>query len=132
MKNAVSAVKNGMPTLRFSKQFGVPRTTLLDNVDENVKMETKNGLETVVKQEEESLLVKWMFHEAKCGFTITKKALLESVQKTPPKDFAKGNTFNQRYMVCYRVEIKKYIDDNNLVEVWNDFKKIFNCGESAF
>lgn len=80
MKSAVSAVKNGMAALRVSKQFAVPRTTLLDKVAGRVPIDKKIGPETVLKKEEESLLVKWMFHVVKCGFPITKEALLESVQ----------------------------------------------------
>lgn len=56
--------------------------TNFKNVEKTTVYQKKNmkNAETVVKQEEESLLVKWMFHKAKCGLPIIKEALLESVQ----------------------------------------------------
>ncbi|KAG5874870.1 hypothetical protein JTB14_035680 [Gonioctena quinquepunctata] len=119
MKNAVSAVKNGMPALRASKQFGVPRTTLLDKVAGRVPIERKIGPETVLKQEEESLLVKRMFHVAKCGFPITKEALLGSVQMllrqmdrvTPFTNGKPGRHWYELFLKCHP-EISQRVTQN--------------------
>lgn len=52
----------------------------MDKVAGRVPVERKIDPETVLKQEEESLLVKWIVGVAKCGFQLTKEVFLGNVQ----------------------------------------------------
>lgn len=94
MTKAVEAVKNGkMSAYRAHKEYGVPRTTLLDKVKGRVPVERKIGADTVLTKEEENLLVKWIFHVSQCGFPITKQQLIDSVQILV-KNLDRENNFN--------------------------------------
>lgn len=80
MEQAVNVVKNGMPTDQASRVFKVPRTTIIGKVQGKVPIQRKIGPDTTLTSEEENLLVKWMFHNANCGFPATKLQLIDSVQ----------------------------------------------------
>ena len=58
MKDAIQAVKSGMPKATAAKTYGVPRTTLLDRLQ--CKSDKRIGRETVLTMEEESKLASWM------------------------------------------------------------------------
>ena len=61
MKKALEAVSNGMPVLRASKTFGVPKTTLLYKHKGVYPIERKIGPDnTVLSKDEETLLVKFI------------------------------------------------------------------------
>lgn len=58
----------------------VPRSTLQDKVKGRTTIEKKCGPETILTQEEENLLLAWLFRIAACEFPATKTMLFDSVQ----------------------------------------------------
>lgn len=92
MEEAVEAVRNGMPAARASREFKVPRTTILGKVQGKVPIGRKIGPDTILTKEEENLLVKWIFHIANCGFPTTRLQLIDSVQLLI-KNLKRPNTF---------------------------------------
>lgn len=92
MNNAIKAVENGMSPFQAHKTFNVPRTTLLDKLQGRSPKERKIGGETILTKQEETTLVNWMVHIAKCGFPATKLQLLDSVELLV-KNLKRENSF---------------------------------------
>lgn len=80
MQNALEAVENGGSYKSVSKQFGIPRTTLMYKHQGKLPKNCRMGPKTVLTMEEENLLVQWLFHISSRGFPATKDNLLDSVQ----------------------------------------------------
>ncbi|KAL3286195.1 hypothetical protein HHI36_000706 [Cryptolaemus montrouzieri] len=73
MRDALQAVRNGMPVKTASKTFNVPRTTLLYKFKGINHESRKMGPATIFSREEENLLVQWLLQMAKSVFPISKK-----------------------------------------------------------
>ena len=80
LESVLEAMANGMPTYKASKQFKVPRTTLLYNQRGVYDLGAPIGHPTVLRPHEEQKLFDWIVHIRKCGFPATKDQLLDSVQ----------------------------------------------------
>lgn len=80
MNLAVDAVRKGMPVATAAKRFSVPRITLMYKAKGKTPQHRRMGPDTVLKKEEENLLVQWILTMAKAGFPLTKTELLDSVQ----------------------------------------------------
>lgn len=79
MLSALQSIKDGKSVSEASKLYNVPRSTLWDKYRGRVPVERKMGPDTILTEEEEKQLVKWMFEVAKLGFPVTKHQLLDSV-----------------------------------------------------
>ncbi|XP_030767162.1 uncharacterized protein LOC115890938 [Sitophilus oryzae] len=79
LQRALDAIKQGVPCATASKEFNVPRTTLIGKIKGIYPEECKSGAATVLTSDEENLLEKWMINMGAMGFPITKDQLLDSV-----------------------------------------------------
>ncbi|KAJ3643900.1 hypothetical protein Zmor_026582 [Zophobas morio] len=77
MLQALGAVTSGMAVSTASRTYKVPRTTLLYKHAGKYPIKRKMGPDTVLSNEEEQALVRWMLHIAKAGFPATKDQLLD-------------------------------------------------------
>lgn len=79
LQMAMEAHRKGMPFLKASKVFEVPRTTLMRHFKEgNVG---KIGRKTKLSPEKEKTIVDWIKTMFKAGFPVSKETLLFSVEK---------------------------------------------------
>lgn len=81
MKNAIEAMAGGMKCRKAARTYGVPRTTLLYKYKGKHPIIRKMGPQTVLSPSEEKLLSQWIIHMQDHGFPITKRQLLDSVQR---------------------------------------------------
>lgn len=100
VKKAVEAIKEGMSKKMASKKFGVPRSTLQFRLsDKFVKI--RPGPTTVLSEEEEDVLVKWIKECSNKGFPQRKFNLKLSVQqfliKTNRKSPFKSNLPGEKW-----------------------------------
>lgn len=79
LKLALESIANGMPVKTASKTYNIPKTTLHYKKTGKYPVECSPGAPTVLTQEEESTLIKWIIHVAKMGFPVSKDHLLDSV-----------------------------------------------------
>lgn len=80
--NAIKAIQNGMPALKASQVFGVPRSTLRHKIAGRAPFSSGHiGPQAVLGIEVEKQLEEWILEIARMGFPITKEQLLDSVQK---------------------------------------------------
>lgn len=80
---ALNAIDKGMPVLKASQEFKVPRTTLRNKLEGKSPRESTGrcGFDSYLGRDNEEMLVKWVLECCKMGFPITKDGLLTSVQK---------------------------------------------------
>lgn len=78
--SALEEIEKGASISESARKFGIPRSTLSEKRSGRHPIEHRMGPDTVLSQEEESCLQKWIFHIADSGFPITKDQLLDSVQ----------------------------------------------------
>lgn len=81
MRDALTAVRAGMPVKTAARNFNVPRTTLLYKYKGKNPEGRKMGPDTIFQPEEEALLEKWVLDMAKSGFPLSKESFLHSVAK---------------------------------------------------
>lgn len=79
LKNAIEAIKNGMPCATASKIYKIPRITLFYKSTGKYPVQCKSGVSTVLSKEEEGHLSKWIVDLSTTGFPVTKEQLLDSV-----------------------------------------------------
>lgn len=81
IQKAVNAVRQGMPVLRASKEFKVPRKR--NKLEGKSPMESTGycGFSSHLSEDNEKVLVNWVLDCAKMGFPINKDGLISSVQK---------------------------------------------------
>eukprot|EP00096_Caligus_rogercresseyi_P007593 TRINITY_DN25528_c0_g1_i1.p1 TRINITY_DN25528_c0_g1~~TRINITY_DN25528_c0_g1_i1.p1 ORF type:complete len:549 (+),score=107.82 TRINITY_DN25528_c0_g1_i1:71-1717(+) len=106
MKDAIQAVQMGMSGRVAAFNFGVPRTTLMNKL--NNKEEPKMGRCTVLSPEEEARIVEWMLKCRRRGSIPTKDNVLNSIQtlissrkkekKSPFVNNRPGRTWFQLFM----------------------------------
>ena len=105
MKNAIEAVRRGASVSYASKQYGIPRVTLMYKVKGKYDVDCRMGPDTVLKAEEETLLVTWLFTIADAGFPATRLQLLDSVQilmeKLKRPNVFKNNRPGQKWYQCF-------------------------------
>lgn len=80
LQNALLAVENGMSFYKASQIYNIPKTTLLYKKSGKTPMARRMGPETILSEEEENLIVKWIFYVGDRGFPVSKDYLLDSVQ----------------------------------------------------
>ena len=74
---ALESVRSGkMSKARAARQFGVPRTTLLDRLTGRVPDECRPGPSTALSKADEDHLAMHIVNMAKVGFPCTKKTLI--------------------------------------------------------
>lgn len=67
IQKAVEAVRNGMPKKAASKTFNVPRSTIQFRLSDKF-VKSRPGPNTVLTEEEEDILVKWIKENTRKGF----------------------------------------------------------------
>lgn len=80
MAKALAAVKAGMSGRKAAERFNVPHTTLARKIRRGHDEIQKMGPPSILRPDEETMLVKWMFYVADAGFPIEKEQLLNNVQ----------------------------------------------------
>lgn len=95
LKNALEAVKLGLPCATAAKQYNVPRTTLIGKIKGIYPEECRSGASAVLTSDEENLLETWFISMGRMGFPVTREQLLDSVtmlvkQLQRPNKFADG------------------------------------------
>lgn len=81
MQQALVAVKqNNVSIKAAAKQFNVPKTTLYYKVKGKYPEIRHMGPRTNLLEEEEKIIINWMFKSADGGFPITKSQLLDSIE----------------------------------------------------
>lgn len=86
---ALTAIRsgNGMSIREAARQFGVPKTTIIDRLHGRVKEGVrKMGSPTILTTVEESQLENWLKQLAKTGFPQKKNDLINTVQKIITKE----------------------------------------------
>ena len=82
MLNALKVVKKGSSIKRAAEEYGIPRTTLQDQVLGNVEHGKKPGQQPYLNVEEEKDLAKFVEVVADIGFGKTRKQIKSMVEKT--------------------------------------------------
>ena len=107
MQDALVAVKQKTLSVKSAaKTFNVPKTTLYYKVTGKYPEKRQMGPKTNLLEEEEKLIVTWMFQSADRGFPITKSQLLDSIEmyikkinrKTSFKDGKPGDKWFKLFM----------------------------------
>ncbi|XP_030751725.1 jerky protein homolog-like [Sitophilus oryzae] len=80
MEAAIAAVSAGEAVARAAKTYNVPRATLTYKIKGITPRERRMGPNPILREDEEKVLVTWIFSMAKAGFPIGKDTLLDSVQ----------------------------------------------------
>lgn len=153
MLAALEDVRKGMAVSTASKIYNVPRSTLSDKYHGRSPVERKMGPESVLSNEDEKLLIQWIFDVAKYGFPV--KELKKSTSFTNgrpgrgwydafrrqhpelsrrvPQNLTKCRaSITENIIRGWFKEVHDYIDENNLSSVLADSRRIFNCDETAF
>lgn len=79
LKDAVRDVQTGNLKLReASRKYNVPHSTLINKL-KSTTLERKMGPSTILTKDEEELICKWIFANAKKGIPINKKTLMLTV-----------------------------------------------------
>lgn len=105
MQLAVDAVHRGTSVASASKQFKVPRITLMYKAKGKYPVDCRMGPDTTLTSNEEDILVKWLIQIAEAGFPATRVQLLDSVQilietlKRPNK--FKDNRPGKKWYKCF-------------------------------
>ncbi|KAJ8937533.1 hypothetical protein NQ314_011801 [Rhamnusium bicolor] len=93
VEHAIEAVRSGTSIASASRQFNVPRITLLYKVKGKYEVNCRIGPSTVLTSTEEQHLVKWLLTISDAGFPATRSQLLDSVQMIMKK-LKRPNTFH--------------------------------------
>ncbi|XP_015113513.1 uncharacterized protein LOC107038770 [Diachasma alloeum] len=104
LQKALNAIGEGQTLRQAAKNFGVPKSTLYLKSRNFVPLECRKGPKTILSDDEESKIIKWMVFCAKVGFPVTKAQLLDCVQKhfgdkkTPFKNNRPGKHWYNAFM----------------------------------
>lgn len=79
LQEALRRIKSGETICKISREFGIPKSTLLCKRKELIPSIKRSGPPTVLTDEEEKQLVKWVFHMHKAGYPVTKTQIINSV-----------------------------------------------------
>ena len=82
MELALSAVRNeGVSHSAAARQYGVPRTTLIDRLKGRISDNAVMGAKTVLNKEEEEALCQFVVRSAKAGFPLQRLDLKNWVKQ---------------------------------------------------
>lgn len=131
MKNAIKAVKNsGMSIRGAATKFKVPRMTLSDKCKGKTPLARKMGPPTILDEDEENNLLKWILHLGENGFPVSKDHLLDSAQMLV-KNRKRGTPFTddrprKHWYKGLELGSQKQILNNGLMKLKNTSRqKIF-------
>ena len=95
---ALTAIReHGMSIRKASREFGIPKTTLLDKFHGRSAVDARKvGPATILTQDEEKELSQWLIYLAKTGFPRKKHDLLNTVMKIVRDDQRKTPFRNGR------------------------------------
>lgn len=65
---------------RAAERYNIPHATLARKIKNGLDENQKMGPPSVLKSEEEEMLVKWIFYVTDAGFPVEKDQLLDNVQ----------------------------------------------------
>lgn len=116
LSQAITDVRNGTMSIRQAERnYNVPHSTLINKLKGKTPEKRKMGPPTILTEEEEEILVRWIFASANKGFPLNKGLLCETVKDiidsdgrpNPFKDGLPGykwfNAFLKRHpQVCQR------------------------------
>ncbi|KAJ8913919.1 hypothetical protein NQ315_005717 [Exocentrus adspersus] len=94
MNEAIEAVTRGMPVATAAKTYGVLRVTLLYKCSGKSPKTCKMGPATILTDHEESVLVEWILSLNRMHYPVTKKHLLDSVQRII-QETKRNNSFTE-------------------------------------
>ncbi|KAF2889357.1 hypothetical protein ILUMI_16816 [Ignelater luminosus] len=141
MGRAIAAVKSGKYVAFSSKQFNVPRVTLLYKIQGKYEVNCRIGPPTILIQTEEQHLVHWLLNVSDAGFPGTRSQLFDSVhilvkQLNRPNSFKNGRPgrkwFSRTFSTNRGNEIRSYIDSKNLSDIFDNPRRIYNADETTF
>lgn len=78
--SALEEIDKGSTIAASARKYGIPRSTLSEKRSGRHPIERRMRPDTVLSQEEDNLLEKWILHIADAGFPTSKEQLLDSVQ----------------------------------------------------
>ncbi|KAI4472143.1 homeobox-like domain superfamily [Holotrichia oblita] len=149
MKQAISAVKCGASVSWASKEYKIPRITLLYKVKGKYDVECRMGPETTLTWDEEKLLVKWLltiasleklnrankFKNNRPGNKWYKSFLKRhpELSERVTQNLTKGRSeVTEQKLRGWFDEIQQYFTSKNLEDVFEDPRRVYNCDETAF
>ncbi|KAK9729889.1 Tc5 transposase DNA-binding domain [Popillia japonica] len=81
LAQAISDIRNGNSSIRQAERtYNVPHSTLINKLKGRTPETRKMGPATILTQEEEKILVRWINASAKKGFPLNKNLLCETVK----------------------------------------------------
>ncbi|XP_074038692.1 uncharacterized protein [Leptinotarsa decemlineata] len=81
LQQALSDITNNVCKIRQAERlYGVPHATLINKLKGRSSLTRRMGPSTILTEDEEELLVRWLLASAKKGFPINKTALCETVK----------------------------------------------------
>ena len=102
MLNALEVVKKGSSIKRAAEEYGVPRSTLQDQVLGNVEHGKKPGQQSYLNVKEEKDLAKFVEVVADIGFGKTRKQIKSMVEKIArEKSLLRKNKMSDRWFRRY-------------------------------
>ncbi|KAJ8968823.1 hypothetical protein NQ314_002085 [Rhamnusium bicolor] len=105
MQHALDAVRRGVSVSSASKQYKIPRITLLYKAKGKYAVNCRMGPETTLTSIEEDILVKWLLSIADAGFPAIRVQLLDSVQiimqKLDRPNKFKNNRPGKKWFSCF-------------------------------
>lgn len=106
LKNALAAVKGGKTFYHASKEFNVPKTTLIRKYKEDFSCQKHKGAPSILGTQQEKYLSLWIEEMCERGFPITKNMLIDSVQLLVKElgvknNFANGRPGNLNFLYNY-------------------------------
>lgn len=113
VKNALEAIRSDdMTTSAASREYGVPRTTLIDILKGRVpEISRRMGPAPELTHEEERTLVEWCFYMTKCGYPRKNEDLLNSVQiymkSTGIYRYNEKSSLRQIFMILFYRQTKQ-------------------------
>lgn len=106
VRKALSEINDGASVSAMAKKYRIPRSTLSGKKVGKYPVAVRKGPPTVLSQDEEQNIEKWLLHIADAGFPATKCQLLDSVQhlikelkrKTPFENGRPGRHWYEAYL----------------------------------
>lgn len=142
VKDALAAVKSGVPINTASKEFNIPRMTLHDKMKKKDISNTP-GPTSIISEADENRIVEWILFMSTHGNPVTKEHLLNSVGVSVKKlnistPFNNGRpdrhwyeSFLRRHpqlkvRMCENVSLSRALVSEDNVKLWfNDIVKYF-------
>lgn len=82
LDNAIQLIQSQAISIRAaSKRFNVPKSTIIDKLNNKSSLRARSGPSPVLSESEENQLVEWLINMAKIGYGQTRQQLLLTVKK---------------------------------------------------